>query len=299
MRFPAAFSPLTRAFLQLHTAIILAGFTGVLGRFIQLNEGVLVWYRMVLALVVLAILARLGKQSLRLSGKYLWYCVATGGVIALHWLFFYGSIKYGNVSIALVCFAATGSFTALLEPWLLRRRPDPYELLLGLLVLLGIYLMFRVETAYKTAILLGFVAAFLSALFPIFNKKLVQHVAAPVLTFYEMAGGVVLLTLLLPLYLQVSPADRLIPSAGDWLGLLVLVVFCTVLAFQLSVLALKKISPFTANLSYNLEPLYGILLAFLFFGEQKEVGAGFWWGVTLILVSVLIQTGRMWRRQLR
>jgi drug/metabolite transporter (DMT)-like permease len=286
-----------KAFLQLHAAVFLAGFTGVLGRLIELNEGWLVWYRMLLSAVLLLLLMLLRKQTIRIEKKYLLRCVGIGALIALHWVFFYGSVKYANVSIALVCFAATGSFTAFLEPLILKRKIDLVEVLLGLLVLLGIYLIFHFDVQYKTGILLGVVAAFLSALFPIYNKQLIQHVPVSALTLYELSGGWLLLSLVLPFYLQFSPATKHLPSMSDWFWLLMLALFCTVLAVQLSVNALKKISPFTANLTYNLEPVYGIALAFLIYHEEKELGVGFVWGILLIVASVVIQTVRVWRER--
>ncbi len=289
--------PTTKAFLQLHVAVFLAGFTGVLGRLIELNEGWLVWYRMLLSSFLLLLIFFIRKQSIRIERKYLVQCIGIGALIALHWVFFYGSIKYANVSIALVCFAATGSFTAFLEPLLHKRKLDLVEVLLGLLVLLGIYLIFHFDTEYKTGILLGIAAAFLSALFPIFNKRLIQHIPAANLTLYELGGGWLMLSLLLPLYLQFSPATKYIPTLSDWFWLLMLALFCTVLAFQLSVNALKKISPFTANLTYNLEPVYGILLAFLLYNENNDLGKGFYWGILLIVASVLIQTVRVWQEK--
>lgn len=286
-----------KAFLQLHAAVFLAGFTGVLGRLIELNEGWLVWYRMLLSAVLLLLLMLLRKQTIRIEIKYLLRCIGIGALIALHWVFFYGSVKYANVSIALVCFAATGSFTAFLEPLILKRKIDLVEVLLGLLVLLGIYLIFHFDVQYKTGILFGIAAAFLSALFPIYNKKLIQHVPVAALTLYELSGGWLLLSLVLPFYLQFSPATKHLPSLSDWFWLLMLALFCTVLAVQLSVNALKKISPFTANLTYNLEPVYGIALAFLIYHEEKELGDGFVWGIVLIVASVVIQTLRVWRER--
>lgn len=287
----------TKAFLQLHIAVFLAGFTGVLGRLIHLNEGWLVWYRMLLSTLILVLILLFSKKSILIERKYLLQCIAVGGMIALHWVFFYGSIKYANVSIALVCFAATGSFTAIVEPLIYKRRIDLFEILLGLLVLLGIYFIFHFDGQYKTGILLGVAAAFLSALFPIFNKRIIQKVPAANLTLYELGGGWLVLSLLLPFYLHFSPAAAAIPSLSDWFWLLMLSMFCTVLAFQLSVSALKKISAFTANLTYNLEPVYGIALAFFIYHENKELGKGFYWGISLILLSVLIQTLRVWRKR--
>lgn len=290
-------SLLPQALLRLHTAVFLAGFTGILGKLIQLNEGLLVLYRMIMAALVLLLLLYFGKRRLRMPVSDIIRCSLIGALVALHWVFFYGSIKYGNVSIALVCFSATGAFTAVLEPLILRRNFYVSELLLGLLVLLGIVLIFRFETGYQTSVLLGVAAAFFSALFPIFNKQLVNRIAAPVLTFYEMAGGAVVLLLLLPLYLQLSPATTYWPVTADWIWLLLLVLFCTILIFHLSLSALQQLSPFTVNLTFNLEPLYGIGLAFLLFAEYLELGLGFWLGFCCIILSVIIQTVRVWKQQ--
>ncbi|MFN4284462.1 MAG: DMT family transporter [Lacibacter sp.] len=289
--------PITQALFRLHIAVFLAGFTGILGRLITLNEGVLVAYRMVLAAAVLFAFFLIRKQSVRLPAAVVLRVVFVGALIALHWVFFYGSIKYGNVSVALVCFAATGAFTAVLEPLLLRRPFQLAELLLGLLVLAGIGLIFHFEVRFKTAVLLGLGAAFLSALFPIFNKQLVQRVAAPVLTLYEMAGGALVLLVVLPFYLRLSPAHTFWPTLWDWIWMLVLVVFCTVWTFHLTLRALQQLSPFTVNLTYNLEPLYGIALAFLLFSEHLQMGTGFWLGFFCIILSVAIQSVRVARRR--
>lgn len=289
-------SSTVKAFLQLHTAVFLAGFTGILGRLITINEAWLVWYRMLIAFLLLLLFAFIRKQSLRIERKFLIRCLLIGLLIGFHWLLFYGSVKYGNVSVAVVCFAATGSFTALLEPVLFKRTFNWVELLLGLLVLLGIYLIFQLDQQYQTAVILGVASAFFSALFPIFNKRMIEYVKAPVLTFYELAGGWFLLSLVLPFYFRFSPATYHIPTESDWFWLLILAFFCTVVAFQLSVNALRVISPFTANLSYNLEPLYGMALAFFMFKEQNQLNAGFYAGVSLILLSVIIQTFIVYRK---
>lgn len=287
----------TKAFLQLHTAIFLAGFTGVLGRLIELNEGWLVWYRMLLSAILLFLFLAFSKTSFRIEKKYLIQCLFIGAMIAMHWIFFYGSIKYANISIALVCFAATGSFTALLEPLILKRKIDLFEILLGILVLLGIYLIFHFDVQFKTGILLGVAAAFLSALFPIFNKRLIQHVPASSLTLYELSFGWLFLCFVLPFYFKLSPATKMLPSFMDVVWLFVLSLFCTVLAMQLSINALKRISAFTANLSYNLEPVYGIALAFFIFHEDENLGKGFYIGMTLIIFSIAIQSIRVWKKR--
>jgi drug/metabolite transporter (DMT)-like permease len=286
-----------KAFIRLHVAVLLAGLTGVLGRLISLNAGLLVWYRLLLTVPTLWLLAMVRRKSLGIDRRDLWRIFGIGGIAALHWVSFYASIKYSNVSVGLVCFSAVGFFTALMEPLLLRHRVDRIELLLGLLVIVGIFFIFQVDPRYKTGIGVGLVSAFLGCLFPVMNKRILQRVPAETVTVYELTGGFGVLTLLMPLYLYLFPAPSLVPGWLDWIWLLVLSWACTVLAFNLSMSALEKISAFTVNLSYNLEPVYGILLAFLLFREDKYLGGGFYVGFALILLSIVLQTLRLWRRK--
>jgi drug/metabolite transporter (DMT)-like permease len=225
-----------------------------------------------------------------------WRIIGIGGIAALHWVAFYGSIKYSNVSVGLLCFSAIGFFTALIEPLVLRHRLDVVELLLGLLVIAGIFLIFQVDPHYKIGIGVGLLSALLGSLFPVLNKRILERVPAETVTLYELSGGFLVLTLLMPLYLWLFPVPSLLPSLADWGWLLILAWACTVLAFNLSMSALQKISAFTVNLSYNLEPVYGILLAFLLFREDKYLGKGFYVGFFLILLSIVLQTVRLRRK---
>jgi drug/metabolite transporter (DMT)-like permease len=290
---------LKKAFIQLHVAVLLAGLTGVLGRLISLNEGLLVWYRLLITAAALWLLALLRRQAIGIDRRDIWRIFGIGAIAALHWVTFYGSIKYSNVSVGLVCFSAVGFFTALIEPLLLKHRVDGVELLLGLLVIVGIFFIFQVDPHYKTGILVGLVSAFLGSLFPVLNKKVLGRVAAATVTLYELTGGFLALSCLMPLYLYLFPAPSLLPNWSDWIWLLVLSLACTVLAFNLSMSALERISAFTVNLSYNLEPVYGILLAFLLFREDKYLNRGFYIGFFLILLSIMLQTLRLWRRRLK
>lgn len=285
------------SFVQLHIAILLAGFTGVLGRLITLNEGMLVWYRMLFSTAGLLLVALISGSMPKPAGKGLLRLTGVGAVIALHWVFFYGSIKYANVSVSLVCFSAVGFFTALLDPVISRTRMNAVDIGLGLMVMSGIMLIFHFDTAYRTGILLGVASALLAAIFTILNKSLLRVHDAATVTFYEMAGGCLTLTLLLPLYLKIFPPDHVLPTLSDLGWLLFLSLLCTVLAFRLSLNALREISPFTVNLSYNLEPVYGILLAFLLYREDKYLGPGFFPGLAIIMVTVAIQSWRVWKKR--
>jgi drug/metabolite transporter (DMT)-like permease len=281
-----------KAFIQLHIAVFLAGFTAILGKLIKLNEGLLVWYRLIITVVVLIGVLALKKQLRKVPFRDILKITGVGLVIAIHWVAFYGSVKYANISVALVCFSATGFFTAIFEPVILKRSIIGAELLLGILAILGIYIIFDFYPAFKTGIIFGIVAAMGSALFPIFNKQLLQRFTPRILTLYELGGGLVILTLLLPFYFRHFPPAYFIPVAGDWFWLVILAVLCTVISFDLQLNALKKISAFTSNLTYNLEPVYGIILAFVIFGENKALHKEFYFGLGLIVLAIVLQ---MWR----
>jgi drug/metabolite transporter (DMT)-like permease len=268
-----------------------------LGRIISLNEGWLVWYRLLLSAVALWILALVRRQAIRIPKRDVLAIFGVGCIAALHWVTFYGSIKYANVSVGLLCFSAIGFFTALLEPLIFRHRVDGVELLLGLLVIGGIYFIFRVDPRYKTGILIGLLSSLLGSLFPVLNRKIVQRVPSETVTLYMISGGFLALSLLLPFYLWLSPAGPSVPDGRDWAGLLFLSLFCTVLAVNLSMAALKKISAFTVNLSYNLEPIYGIFLAFVLYREDRQFTPGFYAGMGCILLAIVLQMGRLWRRE--
>jgi len=283
-----------KAFIQLHIAVFLAGFTAILGKLIGLNEGLLVWYRLLITVVTLACLLYFKRQLQLIPLRDLFKIFGVGVIVALHWVTFYGSVKYGNVSIAVVCFSATGFFTAFFEPIIFRRRIVFIEILLGLLAILGIYIIFDFHPQYKTGIIFGVISAVGSSLFPIFNKKLLSRFSPATLTLYELGGGLLALTFLVPVYLLQFPADYYFPTATDWAWLLLLAIVCTVLCFDLQLNALKKISPFTANIAYNMEPVYGIILAFIIFRENKLLDIHFYIGVLLIILSVVLQTGRVW-----
>jgi drug/metabolite transporter (DMT)-like permease len=288
---------LKKAFIQLHIAVVLAGLTGVLGKLITLNEGLLVWYRLMLTALALWIMAFLRPPALNIPRKDIARIFGVGAIAALHWVAFYGSIKYSNVSVGLLCFSAVGFFTALIEPLMFRHRVDWIELFLGLIVIAGIFLIFQVDPHYKTGIIIGLISSLLGSLFPVLNKRILEKVPATTVTLYELTGGFLFLSILLPFYLHWAPTVKMLPDWKDWIWLLVLSLACTVLAFNLSMYALKRLSAFTVNLTYNLEPVYGILLAFALFREDKYLHEGFYIGFALIIVSIVLQMIRLWRRR--
>ena len=276
----------------MHIAVFLAGFTAILGKLITLNEGLLVWFRLLITVSTLGIMLYYQKRIKAIPWGDMLKIFGVGVIVALHWVTFYGSVKYGNVSVALVCFSATGFFTAFFEPMILRRKLSVIEIGLGMMAIAGIYIIFDFHPQYKLGIIFGILSAMGSALFPIFNKRLLVVYEPKTLTLYELGGGLLALTVLVPLYLLKFPASYYVPTATDWLWLFVLAWLCTVLSFDLQLNALKKVSAFTANLTYNLEPVYGIILAFIFFKENENLHREFYLGVLLILLAVVLQ---MWR----
>jgi drug/metabolite transporter (DMT)-like permease len=284
------------ALIQVHVAVLLAGFTGPLGRLIQLNEGLLVWYRLLFTSLTLLAIFLIRGTLIRLPAVDLGRHALTGLLITLHWIMFYGSIKYANVSVALVCFSSTSLLTALLEPLFLKTRFDPSEIWLSLLAVTGIYIVFHFNSGYRLGMVLGLLSAVLAACFTVLNKSLVSKYAASTVTTYELSCGLIWCSLLLPIYLRYFPTSRLLPTLPDLGYLLFLSWACTVLAFTLSVNALKKISSFTMNLSLNLEPVYGILLAFILFGENRKFTPWFYPGIGLIFLSVVLQTLRLLKK---
>ena len=283
-----------KAFIQLHIAVFLAGFTAILGKIIGLNEGLLVWYRLLITVVILGMILYLKKSLQLVPFQDVLKIFAVGLLVAIHWVTFYGSIKYGNASIAVVCLSASGFFTAFFEPLLFKRKVVLIDILLSLLSIVGIGIIFDFHPQYKTGIIFGIISALGSSLFPIFNKKLLIRFSPTTLTLYELGGGLLAITLLIPFYLMRFPAFYYLPTASDWVWLLVLAGICTVLCFDLQLKALKKISPFTANIAYNMEPVYGIILAFIVFRENQLLEVHFYLGLVLILLSVVLQTGRVW-----
>lgn len=281
----------------MHLAVFLWGFTGVLGRAISVAEFPLVWYRTAITAIILGLILWYRNEFKRISGFEVLRFLGIGTIIAIHWVAFYGAIKYANASIALTCLATAGIFTALLEPIVLRTRFNPIELLVGFIALVGMYCIYHFDVRYATGIGLGIIASLLSSVFTLFNKKIVQQYPARMVAFYEIGGGFLVLTLLYPVYMHFFPQAPFTLQGYDWVWLLILSWVCTVWGQSLALSALKVISSFTAVLLVNLEPVYGIVLAMIFFQENKDLGAGFYWGISLIALSVALHSLSMLRKK--
>lgn len=277
-----------KAYLQLHGAVLLAGMTGILGRLITLNELMLVCYRLLLTAITMWVIFSWRKAIHSISGSIRAKIIMAAVFAAIHWITFYGAIKYSNVSIALVCFALVSCFTALLEPLILRKKLNLIELGLGVVTLFGVYLIFHFDTRYKWGIILGVFSAFFAALFPIINREVLKKTNVETLLLWQQSFGFIFVLLIIPFYNLSVGTIRWIPSWSDIGWLLVLSWFCSVWAFQLSGAALQKLSAFTINLAFNLEPVYGILLAFLVYREDQLLTKWFYIGFCLILAALLM-----------
>lgn len=277
-----------KAFLQLHIAVFLAGFTGILGRLISFNEGMIVWYRLLFTAATMWLLFSLMKKLQRIPVYDILKISGVGFIAAMHWVTFYGAIKYSNVSVALVCFSSISFFTALFEPLILKKRINITELFLGLLTMTGIYIIFHFDTQYKTGIIVGLISALLASLFPIYNREFLKRINVETMLTWQQTGGFIVLSILLPFYLQQFPTSNFLPGWKDLGWLLILSWFCSVIAFQLSANALKRLSAFTVNLTYNLEPVYGILLAFAVYKENEFLSKWFYIGFAIIAAALII-----------
>ena len=286
-----------KAYIELHTAVFLFGFTGILGQLIELNSNILVWHRLwMAALGMLAYVLVIGKWRM-LTAKEIMRITAVSSVIVVHWLLFYGSIKLASVSVAMICLSTIALFTAILDPLIHRKPVAKAELALSVFAVLGVALMAEDQKQHILGIVVGLASAFFSALFTVLNKNLVDRYDSRLLSFYELFTGFLLLCILLPIVNLMMPLGKWTPSGSDWMYLALLSFFCTVIAFNLSLSSLRFLSPFTVNLSINLEPVYGIALAFWVFKEYRELGTGFYLGAGIILFSVLADA--FWKQRKR
>ena len=276
-----------KAYLQMHLAILLWGFTAILGKLILLDEGLLVWYRMGISSISTLLFVLLSRSSLRIERYDIFNLIGISFLITLHWITFYGAIKASNVSIAISCFSSIGLFTALLNPLLTKTKLKFNELILGAGVILGIGIIFSVQQLYWKGMVLALISAFLGACFTILNKRVSEKIDPASITFYELFFGFVLLSVLLTGWFHLNESRFQLPTLSDWKYLILLAVACTTLPFTLSMHSIKKLDAFTMNLTLNLEPLYSIILAIVLFHEDKTLGFRFYLGTFVILLTVL------------
>lgn len=280
-------SATNRAYLELHLAVFLWGFTAILGDLISLSAVVLVWWRVLITAVSVLFFIRGFSAFRKMGRRAILQFAFVGSLTGLHWLTFFGAVKLSNASITLVCMATCSFFTAIFEPLILGSRFKPWELFVGMLVIPGMALVVgSVDVSMHNGILVGLTSALLASVFSIFNKKWIGNAEPMPITFIEMTSAWLTLSLILPFFFHSQPTASLIPTWKDMGMLLVLALVCTTFTWVLSLRALRHLSAFASTLTVNLEPVYGIGLAWIILEEHKELSPAFYWGVLLILVVV-------------
>lgn len=278
-----------RSYIELHIAVMLYGLTAILGDLIQLSAVILVWWRVLITSLSLLFFIRFGKDLLTLKRSVALPLIGIGCLVAIHWICFYGSIKLANASIALIAMATTSVFTSLLEPWIMKRKIEPLEIILGLLIIPGMVIVVRsVDLSMINGLMVGFAAAFFAALFGTLNKKYVDDSNPYIITFVELSSAWLFISLLFLVGGSMIDLQQFVPLRWqDWLYILILSLLCTTLAYILSLRALKHLSAFATNLVINLEPLYGILLAAAILKEYEQLTPNFYIGGGIILAIVM------------
>jgi drug/metabolite transporter (DMT)-like permease len=278
-----------KAYFQLHASVFLWGFTAILGKLISISTLPLVWWRMLITSIGLLILLK-GFTFLRaFSKKTILRLMGIGVIVSLHWLCFYGSIKYANASVALVCLTTTSLFTSIIEPLILKTRFQKLDFITAIIVIPAMILIVNnLEVNMYFGVLLGILSALGASIFPVLNKKMVSDIEPLQMTFIELGSGFLFLTLCLPFFFYFNENTPFVPTPFDWAYLVFLSIFCTILPYTMSLFALRKLSAFTTVFAVNLEPVYGIFMAWWMLQEDKELNLQFYIGVAVILLTVFV-----------
>lgn len=270
----------------LHLTVLVWGFTGILGALISVSATHLVWYRVLIAFITLFLYFKISKQNFKVSRETFIKLFFTGAIVGAHWILFFQSIKSSTVSVALVCLSSLTLFTAVLEPLLKKQKISKLEIFTGLLIIAGIYLIFKFESQYTFGIICGLLSAFCASLFSIINSKQVQNRPAPVISFYELIGAWVWISLFMLARGEFTAQMSL--SFSDLAYLLILGTICTSVAYVAGVAVMKELTAFRVALITNLEPVYGIILAFMFFGKREQMTGGFYAGAVIVLGAIFL-----------
>lgn len=277
---------INRNTLILHFTVLIWGFTGVLGELITVSALHLVWYRVLIAAVSLVLYYLFTKRSLLVPKDQLLQYLGVGVIVGLHWVLFFHAIKVSTVSVTLVSLSSVTLFTAILEPIINRKRISIADVIVGLVIIFGIYLIFKFEFKYFWGIVYGLSCAFCASIFSILNARMVKKGSPTTITLYEMVGAWIGISLVM---LFTGDFDeQMILSQSDLLYLLLLGVVCTAIAYVLGVAVMRELSAFTVALTTNMEPVYGIILALLIFGQKEAMSTGFYFGAVIVLAAVFV-----------
>ncbi|WP_299286585.1 DMT family transporter [uncultured Mucilaginibacter sp.] len=286
MKFKTALNPLEKNLLILHGTVFIWGFTGILGALISVSAFYLVWYRLLIASLSLLLYLVFAKVKFKVDWKTFLQLACTGALVGMHWLLFFQSIKISTVSVTLVCLSSITLFTAVFEPLVTNKKISRLEILAGLMIIFGIFLIFKFESQYTKGIILGLISAAAASIFSIINSQLVKQKPAPVIAFYELTGAFFWLSVYLFFMGGFKASLRL--SSNDFAYLILLGTVCTSVAYVAGVAVMRQLSAFRVALVTNLEPVYGIIMAFIFFGDLKKMTPGFWIGAVLILSTIFL-----------
>ncbi len=277
---------ISRNIIVLHATVFVWGFTGILGQLISVSATHLVWYRVLIAFITLFIYFKASKTDIKIKRNAFLKLFFTGALVALHWILFFQSIKLSTVSVALVCLSSLTLFTAILEPLINRTSISRIQVLTGLAIICGIYLIFKFESQYTTGIVSGLICALCASIFSIINSKQVKNRAAPIISFYELIGAWVWISIYLIATGNFNASMKL--HASDIFYLLLLGTLCTSVAYVAGVSVMKELSAYKVALITNLEPVYGIILAYIFFGNQEKMTTGFYAGAAIVLAAIFL-----------
>ena len=278
-------SQIVRYNLLLHLTVLIFGFTAILGRLIRLEAHILVWYRLVIAITGIAVYMICRRQPFYTTLRGALIIGAVGLLISSHWVLFFSAIKASNVSVTLVCLSVSPLLVAFIEPLVFKRGIRPYEVAFGILVVIGLWFIFRFESRYSMGMLMALSSAALSSIFAVINARLILNYNSSIISFYELTGGLAGLTL----YILVVGVEtnKFLPGTPDLVYLLILGIICTAFAYIAFVEVMKVLSPYTVMLCVNLEPVYGIILALIIFGHSEFMTPGFYAGAGMILATIL------------
>ena len=269
--------------------VLILGFTGIFGKLISLNTIELVWYRMLIAFITLFTFLVFKKELTKIKKKDFFGLLFVGSLVAVHWFFFFESIKVSNVSVAVVCLSTASFFSAMIEPFFLKRKPKLYEYILGIVVFVTLFLMLEAETKYTMGYVYGIIASFLGTLFTLYNAKYINRLEASKITMVEMLAGVIIFSILMLLNKEIG-INNLKIDINDFVYLLLLGTICTAAVFVWMVEIMKYISPYSLIMAINLEPIYSILLALLIFSESEHMNLSFYVGASVIILVVFLES---------
>lgn len=282
-------APANKALLQIHLCVVIWGFTAILGKLITLPAFALVWWRMLLVVAALCVLPAFWRGLRNLDRRTIAIFAGIGTIVALHWVTFYGAIKLANASVAATCIGVAPILVSIVEPWITGRRFEWRELAIGVAAVPGVMLVVGgTPGGMRIGIAVGILSALLVAVFGALNKRYVHRGDALAVTGIELAAGTLFLTALAVVAGGAEATALTLPGLHDGVLLLILALVCTLFPFALSLVALRNLSAFSAQLAVSLEPVYAVFLAVLLLGEQRELGLQFYLGLAIILGSVFV-----------